>query len=85
VTADREQKRLRWGLPEPPRPKHRYRDTLFVYAGVAVFVVLFGWLTGGGFVKAVIVAAILFVVGSVYSLVRWHDLVRKVTGKGRPT
>jgi hypothetical protein len=49
---------------------------------VAVFVVLFGWLTGGGFVKAVIVAAILFVVGSVYSLVRWHDLARHLRGRG---
>ena len=85
MSESEQPKRLRWGLPEPPRPKHRYRDTLFVYAGLAVFVVVFALFTGGSLVKAVIVAAILFVVGSVYSLVRWHDLVRKVTGKGPPT
>jgi hypothetical protein len=77
-------RRLRWGLPETPRPKHPYRDTLLVYAGLAVFVVLFGWLSGGGVVKAIVVAIALFVIGSVYSLVRWHDLARRVA-KGRDT
>jgi antibiotic biosynthesis monooxygenase (ABM) superfamily enzyme len=73
---------LQWARPEDPRPKHRYRDTLLVYGGLAVAVVLFGWLTGGGVVKAVVVAAILFVVASTYSLVHWHELARNVRGRG---
>jgi hypothetical protein len=85
MTETREPRRLRWGLPEPPRPKHRYRDTFLVYAGLSAFVVLFAWLSGGSVLRGVVVAAMLFVVGSTYSLVRWHDLVRKMTGKGPPT
>jgi membrane protein implicated in regulation of membrane protease activity len=74
-------RRLRWGLPEPPRPKHPYRDTLLVYAGLAAVVVLVGWLTGGGIVKAVVVAVAVFAVASVYSVVRWHDLARRLGGR----
>jgi hypothetical protein len=71
---------LRWPS-EPPRPKHRYKDTAFVYLFLGVIVVLFAWLSGGSVVKGVVVAAILFAVGSVYSLVRWHDLVRNLRGR----
>jgi hypothetical protein len=67
---------------EPPRPKHGYRDTAFVYLFLGVIVVLFAWLSGGSVVKGVVVAAVLFAVGSVYSLVRWHDLVRHLRGRG---
>jgi membrane protein YdbS with pleckstrin-like domain len=66
---------------EPPRPKHGYKDTVLVYLFLGVIVVLFAWLSGGNVVKGVVVAAILFVVGSVYSLVRWHDLVRHLRGR----
>jgi hypothetical protein len=75
------QRYLRWPS-EPPRPKHGYRDTAFVYVFLCVAVVLFAWLSGGSVVKGVVVAAILFVVGSVYSLVRWHDLARHLRGRG---
>ena len=75
------QRYLRWPS-EPPRPKHGYRDTAFVYLFLCVVVVLFAWLSGGSVVKGVVVAAILFVVGSVYSLVRWHDLARHLRGRG---
>jgi hypothetical protein len=74
-------RRLRWSLPDPPRPKHPYRDTLLVYAGLALVVVLIGWLTGGGFVKAVVVALAVFAAASVYSLVRWHDLARRLASR----
>jgi membrane protein YdbS with pleckstrin-like domain len=75
------QRYLRWPS-EPPRPKHGYRDTAFVYLFLCAVVVLFAWLSGGSVVKGVVVAAILFVVGSVYSLVRWHDLARHLRGRG---
>ena len=74
------QRYLRWPS-EPPRPKHGYRDTAFVYLFLGVIVVLFAWLSGGSVVKGVVVAAVLFAVGSVYSLVRWHDLVRHLRGR----
>jgi hypothetical protein len=77
------QRHLRWTAPERMRPKHGYRDTLFVYLGLCVAVVLFGWLTGGGFLKSVVVAGIVFVAASVYSLVRWHDLARYAMSFGR--
>ena len=28
-------RRLQWGLPETPRPRHPYRDTLIVYGALA--------------------------------------------------
>ena len=71
-----------WWPSEPPRPKHRYKDTVLVYLFLCVVVVLFAWLSGGSVVKGVVAAAILFVVGSLYSLVRWHDLLRHVRGRG---
>ena len=74
----REPRRLRWGPPPAPRPKHAYRDTLLVYLFLCILVVLFAWLSGGSVVRGVVVAAILFVVGTTYSLVRWHDLARHV-------
>ena len=71
---------LRW-RSEPPRPKHGYKDTAFVYLFLCAIVVLFAWLSGGSVVKGVIVAGVLFVVGSIYSLVRWHDFVRHLRGR----
>ena len=70
-----EKRRLRWPTEtELPATKHRLRDTLLVYAGLCVAVVLFAWLSGGSVVRGVVVAAILFVVATTYSLVRWGDL-----------
>jgi hypothetical protein len=75
-----EQRRLRWAVESPP-PKHGYRDTFFVYGGLCILVVLFAWLSGGSVVKGIAVAALLFVVGTTYSLVRWHDLARHLRNR----
>ena len=32
-------RRLQWGLPEAPPPKHPYRDTLIVYGALAILIV----------------------------------------------
>jgi membrane protein implicated in regulation of membrane protease activity len=78
MTDDGGRKRiLRWGLPEPPIPKHPYRDTLLVYAGFAVFIVLLGWATGGSVTKAIVVAAVVYVAASAWSLARWHQRLRR--------
>jgi Flp pilus assembly protein TadB len=65
-------RRLQWQLPETPPPKHPYRDTLLVYAGLAVIVVLVAWATGGKVGKAAIVAAVVFVLASAWSVYRWR-------------
>ena len=49
-------RRLQWEVPETPPPKHPYRDTLIVYAVLAVIIVLFAWVTGGGLAKAALIA-----------------------------
>jgi hypothetical protein len=68
---------LRWHLPEPPTPKHPYRDTLLVYGGLAVMVVLVGWATGGSLAKSIIVAAIVWIAACTWSLARWHLRLRR--------
>jgi hypothetical protein len=69
---------LQWGLPESPLPKHPYRDTLIVYAALAVIVVLVGWATGGSVGKAAIVATVAFVLASTWSAYRWRTRLREV-------
>jgi len=68
---------LRWGPPEPPTPKHPYRDTLLVYAGFAAVVVLLGWATGSSLTKSIAVAAVVYFAASLWSLARWHQRLRR--------
>jgi len=63
-------RRLRWRPPEAPPPKHPVRDTLLVYAGLAVVVVLVAWITGGSLRKAVVVAVLFYVAASLWSVWR---------------
>jgi hypothetical protein len=70
-------RRLQWGLPEEPRPKHPYRDTLIVYAALAAIVVLFAWVSGGSVRKAIPVALLVFVGASAWSIVRWRQRLRQ--------
>ncbi len=66
------QRRLQWGLPDTPPPKHPYRDTLAVYGGLALVVVLIAWVTGGAVGKAVLVAVVFFVLASAWNVYRWR-------------
>jgi membrane protein implicated in regulation of membrane protease activity len=70
-------RRLQWGVPEQPPPKHPYRDTLIVYAVFAVLIVVVAWLTGGGVARAAVVAALFYVVASAWSLTRWRTRLRE--------
>jgi hypothetical protein len=70
-------RRLQWGLPEDPRPKHPYRDTLIVYGGLAILLVLVAWLTNGAVGKAVVIAVFFFIVASSWSLYRWRRRLRE--------
>jgi Flp pilus assembly protein TadB len=65
-------RRLRWDLPESPPPKHPYRDTALVYLVFALLIVLVAWLTGGPLGRAVVLAALFFVIAYGWSVWRWH-------------
>jgi membrane protein implicated in regulation of membrane protease activity len=75
-------KRLQWGLPESPPPKHPLRDTLLVYGGLALVVVILAWVTGGSVTKAVAVAAVFFVVASAWNVYRWRARSREAARRG---
>ena len=69
-------RRLRWGVPEQPPPKHPYRDTLIIYAVFAVVIVVLAWVTGGGVQRAAVVAILFYVVASAWSVSRWRNRLR---------
>ena len=75
--SDRNPRHLRWGLPEPPVPKHPYRDTLLVYGFFAVLVVLLAWLTGGNVGKAIVVAIVVWAAASVWGIARWRQRIQR--------
>jgi Flp pilus assembly protein TadB len=71
-------KRLQWGgVPDAPPPKHPYRDTLIVYAGLAFVIVLVAWVTGGDVVHALEIAAVFYVLASAWSITRWRKRMRE--------
>ena len=78
-------RRLQWGLPETPRPRHPYRDTLIVYGALALLIVLVAWLTNGAVGKAAVIAAFFFIVASAWSLYRWRSRLRAETAAQRAT
>lgn len=70
-------RRLQWELPEEAPPRHPYRDTLLVYAAFAVLIVLVAWATGGGVLRALVIAALFYVVASAWSITRWRARIRE--------
>jgi membrane protein implicated in regulation of membrane protease activity len=69
-------RRLQWGLPESPPPKHPYRDTLLIYGALALLIIVVAWLTGGAVGKATVIAAFFFVVASAWSIYRWRSRLK---------
>jgi Flp pilus assembly protein TadB len=70
-------RRLRWGTPDPPAPKHPYRDTLLVYGALALIVVVVAWATGGGLLRAIAVAVAFFVVATTWNTYRLRQRGRE--------
>ena len=70
-------RRLLWGLPEAPLPKHPYRDSMLVYGFFALIVVLLAWVTGGSVGKAVVIAAVVWFAATVWSLARWRQRLQR--------
>ena len=56
--------------PDPPRkmPKHPYRDSALIYGALALVVVVLAFLTGGGVLRAVVYAALVFVAATAVEL-----------------
>jgi Flp pilus assembly protein TadB len=68
--------RRRWDGPEQPLPKHPYRDTVLVYGGMAIVLVLVAWATGGSLERAAVVAAAFFAIATGWSWSRWRRRLR---------
>jgi hypothetical protein len=70
-------KKLQWGgIPDLPPPKNPYRDTLLVYGGLSLVIVIIAWATGGSVGKAAAVAAFFFVVASLWTMYRFRIRAR---------
>ena len=71
-------KRLRWDTPRPVGsvPKHPYRDSALVYAGLASLVVVLALVTGGSIVRALVAAALVFVAATLWSWRMWRNRLR---------
>ena len=70
-------KKLEWGgVPNVPPPKNPYRDTLLVYGGLSLVIILISWATGGSIAKAAVVAALFFAVASSWTMYRFRARAR---------
>jgi Flp pilus assembly protein TadB len=69
-------RKLRWDTPERPLPKHPYRDSALIYAGMAVVLFAVVVATGGSALRGVVAAAAVFVAATLYSWARWHVRLR---------
>ena len=65
------------GIPEVPPPKNPYRDTLLVYGGMSLVILIVAWLTGGSIAKAALVAAVFFVIASGWTMYRFRIRARE--------
>jgi hypothetical protein len=72
-------KRLRWepARADRPVPKHPYRDSALVYAGLALVVVLLTFVTGGSVVRAIVVALFVYVAATLWSWRIWRNRLRE--------
>jgi len=57
-------------------PKHPYRDTALAYALLAGLVVVVALATGGGLVRALVTAAIVYLVATLWSWRNWRNRLR---------
>jgi membrane protein YdbS with pleckstrin-like domain len=72
-------KRLRWesARGDGSVPKHPYRDTALVYLGFALVVVVLALATGGGIVRAVVIAAFVYIAATLWSWRIWRNRLRE--------
>jgi membrane protein implicated in regulation of membrane protease activity len=74
-------KKLQWpGPDEQHHPKHPYRDSALVYAGLAALIVVIAAVTGGNVLWAAVAAVGAFVIATAFSWWRWHARLRRPQG-----
>jgi hypothetical protein len=77
--------RPRRGDGDLPLPKHPYRDSAALNGVLAVLLLVIAWATGGDVVRAVVVAAVFFVVATAWSWWRFRNrIAERDAGAGRP-
>ena len=69
-------RRRSWTAPPEPPPKRPYRDTALVFGGMALLIVLVAWVTGGDLLRAILIAALFFVVTTAWSWRRLRERLR---------
>ena len=68
---------LRWPVEETKPLEHPYRDTVIVYAVLAVLLVVIAALTGYDVGDATAIAAAFFVAATAWSFLSWRRRLRK--------
>ena len=61
-----------------PIPDHPYRDTALVYAGMGVLLVIVASLTGGQALRAIVAAAIFFVIATAWT---WWGFRKRIRAR----
>jgi membrane protein implicated in regulation of membrane protease activity len=65
-------------------PKRPYRDTVLVYGGMAIVVVLAAWATGGDLLNAVLIAGLFFLIATAWTWRRFRERLRAEARKEEP-
>ena len=60
-------------MSTPPTPKRPYRDSLLLHLALAIVIVLVSWLTGGELGRALVFAAVYFVLATAWSWWRFRQ------------
>ena len=60
-------------MSDPPVPKRPYRDSLLLHLVLAVVIVLVSWLTGGSLPRALVFAAVYFLLATAWSWWRFRQ------------
>jgi Flp pilus assembly protein TadB len=78
-------KRLRWESQNEQRalPKRPYRDTVLVYGGMSLVVILVALITGGDIFKALVIAGLFFLTATLWSWRNWRNRLRAQRARDR--
>ena len=63
-------RRLRWTVPASATSKHRLRDSLLLYGGFSVAILILGVVLGRGFARTLVIAALVFIISSLWAMYR---------------
>ena len=65
---------------EPRRSRHPFRDTVIMYAVLAIVIVVVAHFTNGDLTRAIIGAAAFFVLATAYTWWRFHRRTQQERG-----